>query len=69
MNGEVLHDHRTKISAKADQVLAGLAHARGCDKQDISREWIEERAGQILHEATVVVGFAPREGKPGSAVE
>lgn len=33
-----MRDHRTKISVRADQVLAGLAHARGCDKQDISRE-------------------------------
>lgn len=69
MTGEVLRDHRTKISVKADQVLAGIAHARGCDKQDISREWLEERAGQLLHEATVIVGFAPREGKPGSGAE
>jgi hypothetical protein len=69
MSADIPRDHRTKISVKADHVLAGLAHARGCDKQDISREWIEERAGQILHEATVVVGFAPREGKHGSDSE
>lgn len=46
MNGIAMRDHRTKISVRADQVLAGLAHARGCDKQDISREWIEEKAGR-----------------------
>lgn len=69
MTAEIPRDHRTKISTKADQVLAGLAHARGCDKQDISREWIEERAAEVLYVATVVVGYAPREGKPGSTQE
>jgi len=62
-------DLRAKISAKADQVLAGVAHARGCEKQELVRAVLDEWADKILHECTVVARFATGEGCSGKGGE
>jgi hypothetical protein len=62
-------DLRAKISSKADQVLAGVAHARGCDKQDVLREVLDEWADKVLHECSVVARFATGEGSAGRSGE
>jgi hypothetical protein len=64
-----LRDLRAKISPRADQVLAGLAHARGCEKSELVRTILDEFADKILHECSVVQTFATSEGKPGSGEE
>lgn len=62
-------DLRAKISARADQVLAGVAHARGCEKQEIVRQILDEWAEKVLHECTVVARFATGEGCAGRPTE
>ena len=62
-------DLRAKISAKADQVLAGVAHARGCEKQELIRTILDEWADKVLHECTVVARFARGEGCEGRGGE
>lgn len=62
-------DLRAKISARADQVLAGVAHARGCEKQELVRAILDEWADKILHECSVVTSFADGKGCEGSARE
>jgi hypothetical protein len=64
-----LRDLRAKISVKADQVLAGVAHARNCDKQELVRAIIDEWADRVLHECTVVASFTRGEGSGGSGGE
>jgi hypothetical protein len=62
-------DLRAKISARTDQVLAGVAHARGVDKQDVLREVLDQWADKVLHECTVVHQFATGEGSKGRGGE
>lgn len=62
-------DLRAKISARADQVLAGVAHARNCDKQELVRTILDEWEDKILHECSVVSQFASGEGCKGRAGE
>jgi hypothetical protein len=62
-------DLRAKISAKSDQVLAGVAHARGCEKQELVRQILDDWAEKVLHECSVVSRFATCEGKCGSGAE
>lgn len=62
-------DLRAKISARADQVLAGVAHARGIEKQELVRSILDEWAEKVLHECTVVAQFASSEGCKGKGVE
>jgi len=65
MTTELTRDARAKISAETDQVIAGVAHSRGCEKQDVIREVLDAWAGKTLHECSVIVRFARSEGKPG----
>ena len=69
MTSAAERDLRAKISARADQVLAGIAHARGCEKQEIVRQILDEWADKVLHECTVVHQFATGEGCKGRAGE
>ncbi len=69
MSGEVLRDLRAKITPHADQVLAAVSMARGCDKQDLVRQILDEWADRVLHESTLVVRLAGREGKSGNHSE
>ena len=62
-------DLRAKISARADQVLAGVAHARGCEKQEIVRQVLDEWAEKIVHECSVVARFTVGEGCKGRGGE
>lgn len=62
-------DLRAKISSRTDQVLAGVSHARGIDKQEIVRQVLDEWADKILHECTVVHQFATGEGCKGRGGE
>lgn len=62
-------DLRAKISAKADQALAAVAHARGCEKQELVREVLDAWADRVVHEAKVVLRYQASEGEPGRAGE
>ena len=62
---ELTRDVRAKVCELTDDVLTGLARARGIDRQDVIREILDREADKILHECTVVVRFARSEGKQG----
>jgi hypothetical protein len=64
-----LRDLRAKISPKADQVLAGVAHARNCEKSELVRAILDEWAAKVIHECTVVNQFVGCEGCPGRVGE
>lgn len=69
MNGEVMRDLRASISVTADQVLEALSLARGCTKQELVRQVLDDWAAQRIHEATLITRLAPRDGKPRSETE
>ena len=64
-----LRDLRASISVTADQVLEAVALARDTTKQQIVRDVLDDWADKVLHESTLVLRLAPRDGKPRSAPE
>ncbi len=64
-----LRDLRVRISPTADQVLAGVAHARNCDKQELVRQILDDWAEKVLHECNIIQRFTRGEGTEGSARE
>jgi hypothetical protein len=57
-----LRDVRAKITVNADQVLDAVARASGRDKSELIREVLDKWAAEKVHEATLIVRLAIREG-------
>lgn len=64
-----LRDLRASISVTADQVLEAVSIARDTTKQQVVRDVLDAWADRVLHESTLVLRMAPRDGKSRSAAE
>lgn len=64
-----MRDLRASISETADQVLEAMALATGRTKQELVRDVLDTWADQRIHESTLVMRLAPRDGKPRSPAE
>ena len=57
-----LIDLRSKIDLETNQVLEAHAIAHKLDKSEVVRRWLQERASQEVHVATLVTRLTRREG-------
>lgn len=61
-----LIDLRTKVDLDVNAVLDAHAIAHECDKAEIARRWLTERAKRELHVATITVRVAEKKGSTGA---
>ena len=57
-----LIDIRTKVDLDINAVLDAHAIAHDCDKAEIARRWLTERAKKELHVATIVARVTQTKG-------
>lgn len=55
-------DVRTKVDMDINAVLDAHAIAHDCDKAEIARRWLTERARKELHVATITVRVTQPKG-------
>ena len=61
-----LIDIRTKVDLDINAVLDAHAIAHDCDKAEIVRRWLTERAKKELHVATIVARVMRTKGGDGA---